>query len=290
MAALQNQGIRVVERRLDLVFRPRWVSMILILKLTLGPLLVAAATLAARKWGPRVGGFVAGLPLSTGPIYLFLLIDQGAEFAESAATGVLLGLVGLASFGITYACTAQRIGWLGALFFATSAFFLTSLCVTQVQMKPLWAGFVGFVALLIAACVISPTGRVEVKRPVPWWDLVLRMCITVALTLTITGIAARLGPQFSGALGASPIIATVVVGFTHQQLGALAAITMLRSIVLSWFSLVGGFVLIGSLIKPWGIVPALVCGIAAILVTAGSVPWLDGRLSNPLATSPHGCG
>lgn len=49
--------------------------MVLLLKLTLAPLLVALATLVARRWGPKVGGIVVGLPLSTGPIFLFLAID-----------------------------------------------------------------------------------------------------------------------------------------------------------------------------------------------------------------------
>ena len=41
--------------------------MMLLLKLTLAPLLVVAATLAAQKWGPRVGGLLLGLPLTTSP-------------------------------------------------------------------------------------------------------------------------------------------------------------------------------------------------------------------------------
>ena len=57
--------------------------MLLLLKLVLAPLLVALATLVARRWGPKIGGVVVGLPLSTGPIFLFLAIDQGLAFAES---------------------------------------------------------------------------------------------------------------------------------------------------------------------------------------------------------------
>ena len=45
--------------------------MLLLLKLVLAPLLVALATLVARRWGPKIGGVVVGLPLSTGPIFLF---------------------------------------------------------------------------------------------------------------------------------------------------------------------------------------------------------------------------
>ena len=45
--------------------------MVLILKLILAPLLVAAATLTTRRWGARIGGLLMGLPLTTGPIFVF---------------------------------------------------------------------------------------------------------------------------------------------------------------------------------------------------------------------------
>jgi len=71
---------------------------ILLLKLTLAPLLVAAATLVSQRWGPRAGGLLMGLLLTTGPIFLFLAIDQGPHFPAGAAVGILCGLVGLAAF------------------------------------------------------------------------------------------------------------------------------------------------------------------------------------------------
>lgn len=87
--------------------------MMLLLKLTLAPLLVAAATLVARKWGPRVGGLLMGLPLTTGPIFLLLAIDQGPHFAAGAAVGILFDLIGLAAFAVAYAAASSRTGWTG---------------------------------------------------------------------------------------------------------------------------------------------------------------------------------
>src|SRR5258707_2792895 len=101
-------------------------TMMLLLKLTLAPLLVAAATLVAGKWGPRVGGFLMGLPLTTGPIFLLLAIDQGPHFATGSAVGILFGLVGLAAFAVAYAATSSRAGWVASLTAATAAFFAAS--------------------------------------------------------------------------------------------------------------------------------------------------------------------
>src|SRR5882724_10189950 len=73
---------------------------ILPLKLVVTPLLIAAATLVARRWGHGVGGWLAGFPLTSAPVSVFLAIEQGPDFAAGAATGTLLGLTALAVFAL----------------------------------------------------------------------------------------------------------------------------------------------------------------------------------------------
>ena len=67
---------------------------------------IAAATLAARRWGFMVGGWLAGLPLVSGPISIFLALEQGPPFASQAAHGTLLGVIAVAAFCIVYALAA----------------------------------------------------------------------------------------------------------------------------------------------------------------------------------------
>jgi hypothetical protein len=86
---------------------------LLIVKATLTPLLIAAATLAARRWGHAVGGWIAGLPLTSGPVSVFLAVEQGAAFGARAACGTLLGLIAVACFCVAYARSAKRSGWVG---------------------------------------------------------------------------------------------------------------------------------------------------------------------------------
>ena len=101
---------------------------LLILKLALTPLLIAVATIArARRWGPAVGGWLAGLPLTSGPqVSVFLAIEQGPRFAGEAAGGTLLGLPAVAAFCLVYAGGARRAPWpvsalLGLIAFAVVA-------------------------------------------------------------------------------------------------------------------------------------------------------------------------
>ena len=63
---------------------------LLLLKLTLTPLLIGGASLAARRWGPSIGGWIVALPLTSGPVALYLAIDQGTAYATSTATASLV--------------------------------------------------------------------------------------------------------------------------------------------------------------------------------------------------------
>ncbi len=47
---------------------------LLLLKLVLSPLLLLMATLAVRRWGAAVGGLLVGLPLTSGPVSIFLAL------------------------------------------------------------------------------------------------------------------------------------------------------------------------------------------------------------------------
>ncbi len=58
----------------------------LVLKLVLTPVLIGGASLGARRWGPTVGGWIVSLPLTSGPVVLFLALDRGPAFAVAAGS------------------------------------------------------------------------------------------------------------------------------------------------------------------------------------------------------------
>ena len=82
-----------------------------ILKLVLAPLIIAAATLVARRWGQNIGGLMVGLPLTSGPVSVFFALEQGRGFAANAAIGSLLGLIPVAVFCTGYVRNAKRFPW-----------------------------------------------------------------------------------------------------------------------------------------------------------------------------------
>ena len=250
--------------------------MMLLLKLTLAPLLVAAATLITRRCGPKVGGLLMGLPLTTGPIFFFLATDQGPRFAASTSVGILFGLIGLAAFAVVYAASSSWFGWVGSLGLAVAAFLAFSVAASRLGGDVVVAAFAAWATLLLAASLIrKPRLGAAPPPPPPWWDLGVRMIAVAALILATTAAAGRLGPVLSGIIGTYPVAITVVVTFIHVQLGRDVVAAMLRGSVLSWFGFASCFLTIGLLIERLGIVVSMSFGALAAVATSVLVLWLD---------------
>ena len=113
--------------------------MLLVLRIVLVPLLIAAVTLATRRWGHRVGAFVTALPAVAGPTLLFYAIQQGTLFAADAARGSLLGLVGVAAFCLVYARASERCHWSLCLLLGWAAFAMVTMLMYRVHVGPMAA-------------------------------------------------------------------------------------------------------------------------------------------------------
>ena len=68
---------------------------ILALKLILVPIIIGSASMAGRRWGPSVSGWIVGLPLTSGPVVFFVALSHDSTFAANTALGVLSGGISL---------------------------------------------------------------------------------------------------------------------------------------------------------------------------------------------------
>ncbi|HUH80553.1 MAG TPA: hypothetical protein VLZ06_04435 [Solirubrobacteraceae bacterium] len=201
-------------------------------KVLLAPSFVVGASLAARRFGARVGGLVAGLPVVAGPIVLAYALAHGRGFAANAATGTLLGLVSLIAFVVVYAHLAHRLFWGASMlagwlvFIALTALFSGLHIAVQVALPLALAALTAGLVFLPRAPSPAPS-----QPSPPGWDLPLRAGCALALVLSLTAVAGWLGPQLSGLLAPFPIIATVLATFTHVQRGTGELVRLLRGMV-----------------------------------------------------------
>lgn len=242
--------------------------MIWLFKLTVTPLLIAAATLVTRRFGPHVGGLLVGLPIMAGPISLFFAIEQGHAFATQAAIGTLLALMGVAAWSAVYGLLAPRLSWPVALLVATTAFLAVSAAASQLRVGLIAAGLGAYGTLGVAMALLRPPSTMPTLGQTPWWDIWLRMGISAVMVAAITFIAGGLGPTWSGIIGAFPVITTVAICFMHQQWGPAAVAVGLRGIVLSLISFVSFFIAVGLALPRTGIGPAYLIATASAVLTS----------------------
>jgi len=244
----------------------------LVLKLVVTPLLIAAATLVARRWGPGVGGWLAGLPLTSAPVSVFLALEQGPEFAAGAAVGTLFGLTALAAFCLAYGRTARRAGWAGSAAAGLGA-FAACLVVLSVAPASLVAAFaLVCVALTLAAALLPSTaaGAGGVKPAA--WDVPFRMAVATAVVLLLTAAARHLGPALSGLLSPVPVFLLVMAAFTQRSEGTAACVRVLRGGVIGSFAFATFFLVVGVLLGRVGLgATYALASLAALAVNAATL-------------------
>ncbi|MHB8242904.1 MAG: hypothetical protein ACYDHN_13060 [Solirubrobacteraceae bacterium] len=205
---------------------------LLAIKLLLAPCFVVCASLAARRFGPRIGGLIAGLPVVAGPILLVYALAHGRAFAAGAAAGTLLGLVSLIAFVVVYARLAGRLFWGASMIAGWLAFALATVIFSAISVPTGVALAIAGVGLVVGlASLPRPSHEQREHDTPPAWDLPVRAGCALALVLTLTAVAGWLGPQLSGLLAPFPIIATVLATFTHAQRGTDELLRLLRGLV-----------------------------------------------------------
>jgi inner membrane protein involved in colicin E2 resistance len=80
------------------------------------------------------------------------------------------------------------------------------------------------------------------------------MLVATAMVVGLTTIAAKVGPRWTGLLSPFPVFALVLGTFTHRSQGAGAVAHLLRGVVLGSLAQATMFVVVASLLIPFGLV------------------------------------
>lgn len=206
---------------------------VLAAKIVLAPSFVMGASLAARRYGARIGGLIGGLPVVAGPILLVFALDHGRAFAAGASAATLLGIVSLIAFIVVYSWLAAGAHWARSLIGGWGAFFAMTAALSALTVS----------APVALACVLAAVGAALLALPrsygnrsseavPPRWDLPLRGASALALVLALTALAGQLGAKLSGLLAPFPVIASVLAVFTHALHGEEDLLRIMRGFVL----------------------------------------------------------
>lgn len=239
-----------------------------LVRVLLAPILIAAASLAGRRWGNAIGGWIVGLPLTSGPIALVLALQYGPSFAAQAAFGTMAGALTQGAFSLAYGFTARRAKWPFALAAGCAAFAVATAAFHSFTPAPVLgygivvSGLAGVIFLLRRRDEVAPLTRGAVLR----FDLPIRMVLATTWVFLLTGIAPMLGAGMAGLLSPFPMYGAILTVFAHRQYGPAAAVDVLRGMLYGLFGFGTFFLLEGLLIERAGIAAAFTTAVISALV------------------------
>lgn len=221
----------------------------LLLKLLTVPGFLWLISLASRRWGPNVAGWLAGFPVVVGPILLFLALEQGQAFATHAALAALSAVLAMIAFSVAYTHAAQRLAWPAALAIATLVWAVLASAIAQVPASLGFSMLCAASALLLAPRLFPRVGDLA-AAPAPRSDkLPYRMLAGASLTLAVTLLASTVGERWSGMLAVFPVLGSVLAVFSHQSHGVAFTTVLLRSLTTGLYSF-AAFCLVLALALP----------------------------------------
>ena len=235
----------------------------LLVKMAVTAAFLLAATVTAERAGPLIGGLVATLPISAGPVYIFLALDHDAHFIAQSALGSLVTNSINVVFALTYALLAQKRSLaisLGGAFASWLVLIWASGWVAWTLPLAIVLNIVviGFSFWLSAPLRHAPMPRVRRR----WYDLVLRAGMVALLVGVVVTLSFRIGPTASGNLAVFPIVLTSIMIILHHRVGGPATAAVLANAVIG----LGGFALaviaFNLAAVPLGSAPALALALA----------------------------
>jgi uncharacterized membrane protein (GlpM family) len=242
----------------------------LALKLALVPLVLLALTLAGMRWGPRVAGWLTGLPAVAGPILLFLAIERGAPFAAQACIAALSAVMANAAFIAAYSRVCLHARWPAAAAAGLLAWAATALALTRLPASLPLALAVALASLAIAPRLLPPPRTAAASPRTGRVELGLRMAAGALLTVVVTVSAARIGTAWSGVLTAFPVLTLVMAVFSQRGQGADFVVAMQRATIGGLYSFIAFFATLALMLTHDGRIPV---SFAAALAATMGVQW-----------------
>jgi uncharacterized membrane protein (GlpM family) len=243
---------------------------LLALKLLLVPALLAVISMAGKRWGPGVAGWLGGFPSLTGPVLFFLALERGPEFTVHSAVLSLSAVFSAVSFGIAYAWACRRLPWYGALACGYAAWTAAVNLLVHLPLTAAWSLGIALATLLAAPRIFPRAQGQWGRQPLPAQELLLRMAAGAAMVLAVTGMAEALGPAWTGLFAAFPVMSTVLAVFSQRANGPGFVVAMLRAMIGGFYAYISFCVCVALLLDRWGVAATFVTAVIAAVAVQGS--------------------
>lgn len=259
-----------------------------LIKITLsfivGGIWIAAATVAAERFGTKLGGFLGGLPSTAAVALFFIAWTEGRPAAFQATTVFPLAFSVNALFFLVYVLAAKHSLWLG-LAAAIVTWFCTQALIARTNPTSfglalvIWAVIVAAVTwLLMGPLHVPALGSVRLEPP--GWQILGRatfggFMVGVAVALSRYG-----GPVLGGIFSTFPAVNISTLIITSRTGGAAFSKAIVTPLLISsevnCVAFASAFRLAIVALDP---LPALaIAYVVAMLTGVGTYSFIHARL------------
>jgi hypothetical protein len=243
-------------------------ALTLVVKMAITAGFVLAATITAERAGPLVAGLVATLPISAGPVYVFLALDHDAHFiAGSAVASLAVNAINVL-FAAVYCVLAQRRSLAVSLGGTYAVWLVLALIINGNQWSLIPALLLNAAAIGVSLWAVRPFRHTAMPRQRPrWYDYALRALLVAILVGVVVTFSFRIGSYGSGVLAVFPVVLTSIILIFHRRAGGKPTAAVLANAPLGLLGFAIACTVLHFTAEPLGVA----AGLALTLAT--SIGW-----------------
>src|SRR3954464_2636418 len=202
----------------------------LALRMAVAAAFVVIASMITERSGPAIGAWIATLPVSAGPSYIFLALDHDDTFIAQSALASLPMNAATVLMSLVFVSLVQRSGLLMSLAAGFCVWLAGAILVRAFGLS--LVGGILLNAAAVALC-LPLVQRFRVARmPLVtsrWYDIPLRAALVATLVAIVVTLSNVVGPRISGVIGWFPVVFSTRILSLAPAIGGPATAAVLAN-------------------------------------------------------------
>jgi hypothetical protein len=247
---------------------------------------VVSASVLAEVLGPVWGALVISLPVSAGPVYVFMVLAHDTGFVAGAALNGFAANAATGLFLLVYARRATNRSLPHALGPAVLAWIAAAIVIASLAWTPLTALALNVAVYGAGFLLVRPAPRAPlapgrpVARPRPM-DLMIRAVAVALFVVSVLALSSALGPAWTGVIAAYPVTLTSTFAILHRRVGGAAMAQLASLTIRGVFGFGLTLLTLHLTVAPLGGAAALALALAISLVWSAGLLGLQQRSKTP---------
>ncbi len=216
---------------------------LLVVKFIVVLVTVLALSLISETIGPKMAGFVSGLPTGTAIALFFFGFEHGPEFASQSAVSNMSGMLALQVFLFIYYLSSahfRRYTLLFSSILSIAGYVLAIMVLQWLQLSAIVATFAVAISIPLFIYLYKPIANNTIKKaaPLSFQAFLFRAIFAASILLPVTFFAPILGPGWAGLFSAFPSTLFPLILIIHSTYESKHVHTIIKNVPQGIFAVV----------------------------------------------------